>query len=131
MNDFVPPANVGVAPTCFPLESTIVMLWDSWEELVKSTVAFPALAVRVLLVNLSCPLGSAESLIVLPPPPPPDDELDEEEDDVEAGALDDEVLLLLLEPPHAASPSVTATATRDRAEILGTCVPLVRDPDPA
>jgi hypothetical protein len=107
------------------------MLWASWEELVKSTVALPALAVRVLLVNLSCPLGSAESLIVLPPPPPPDDELDEEEDDVEAGALDDEVLLLLLEPPHAASPSVTATATRDRAEILGTCVPLVRDPDPA
>ena len=69
-------------------------------------------------------------MIVLPPPLLPDAELDVEDDDG-AGALDDEVLLLLLEPPHAASPSVSATATRDRAEILGTCVPLVRDPDPA
>ena len=129
MKDFVPPANVGVAPTCFPLESSIVMLWGSWEELVKSTVALPALAVRVLLVNLSCPLGSAESVILLPPPLP-DAELDDEDDD-EAGALDDEVLLLPLEPPHAATPTVRATAARDRAEILGTCIPLVRGPDPA
>jgi hypothetical protein len=68
-------------------------------------------------------------LIVLPPPLLPEAELDVEDEDG-AGALDDEVLLLL-EPPHAASPTVSATATRDRAEILGTCVPLVRDPDPA
>jgi hypothetical protein len=107
------------------------MLWGTEDELVKSIVALPALAVRVLLVNLSCPLGSAESLIVLPPPPPPDDELDDEEDDDDAGAADDEVVLLLLEPPHAATPSATATATRDRPKILGTCVPLVRSRDPA
>ena len=53
MNDFVPPANVGVAQTCLPLESSIVMLWASEDELVKSTVALPAVAVRSLLVNLS------------------------------------------------------------------------------
>jgi len=53
VNDFVPPVNVGVAPTCFPLESTIVMLWATEDELVKSIVALPAEAVRVLLVNLS------------------------------------------------------------------------------
>jgi len=103
-------------------------LWGSEDELVKSTVALPALAVRVLLVNLSCPLGSADSLIAPLPPLLPDAELDEEDDD-DAGA--DEVVLLLLEPPHAASPRVRATAPRDRAEILGTSVPLVRDPDPA
>jgi hypothetical protein len=67
-------------------------------------------------------------LIVLPPPLLPDAELDVEDDDG-AGALDE--VLLLLEPPHAASPTVRATATRGRAEILDTCVPLVRDPDPA
>jgi hypothetical protein len=104
------------------------MLWGSEDELVKSTVALPALPVRVLLVNLSCPLGSAESLIVPLAPPLPDAELDVEDD--EAGAAADDVLLLL-EPPHAANPSVRATAPRDRAEILGTCVPLVRDPGPA
>lgn len=71
-------------------------------------------------------MGSAESLIVLLPPPLPDAELDVEDDDG-AGAAGDEVLLLL-EPPHAANPSVRAMAPRDRAEILGTCVPLVRDP---
>jgi hypothetical protein len=106
------------------------MLWGSEDELVKSTVALPALAVRVLLVNLSCPLGSAESLIAPRPPQLADVELDEEDDD-DAGAAADEVVLLLLEPPHAASPRVRATAPRDRAEILGTSVPLVRDPDPA
>jgi hypothetical protein len=105
------------------------MLWGSEDELVKSTVALPALPVRVLLVNLSCPLGSAESLIVPLAPPLPDAELDVEDDD-DAGAAADDVLLLL-EPPHAANPSVRATAPRDRAEILGTCVPLVRDPGPA
>jgi len=130
VNDFVPPANVGVAPTCLPLESTIVMLWGSEDELVKSTVALPALAVRVLLVNLSCPLGSADSLIAPLPPLLQDAELDEEDYD-DAGAAADEVVLLLLEPPHAASPRVRATTPRDRAEILGTSVPLVRDPDSA
>jgi hypothetical protein len=83
------------------------------------------LAVRALLVNFSCPLGSAESLIVLPEPPLPDDEEDDE------GALVVVVVLLPpLDPPHAAIPSVSVTATRHRAEILGTCVPLVRSPDP-
>jgi hypothetical protein len=82
------------------------------------------------LVNLSCPLGSADSLIAPLPPLLPDAELDEEDDD-DAGAAAEEVVLLLLEPPHAANPRVRATAPRDRAEILGTCVPLIRDPDPA
>ena len=72
-------------------------------------------------------MGSAESLIVLLPPLLPDAELDVEDVDG-AGAAADEVVLLLLEPPHAANPSVRAMAPRDRAEILGTCVPLVRDP---
>jgi hypothetical protein len=87
----------------------------------------PAFAVRSFLVNLSWPLGSADSVIVLPPPLPLPAELDDE-DEVDAGALGDDVLLLPLEPPHAATPTVRATAARDRAEILGTCVPLVRDP---
>ena len=62
-----------------------------------------------------------------PPPPPLDAELDDDEE-VDAGALDDVLLLLPLEPPHAATPTVRATAAQDRTEILGTCVPLVRDP---
>jgi hypothetical protein len=64
---------------------------------------------------------------VLLPPLLPDAELDVEDDDG-AGAAVEEVVLLLLEPPHAANPSVRAMAPRERAEILGTCVPLVRYP---
>jgi hypothetical protein len=127
----LPPVKVGVAPTWDPLGPWMVMLWGSEDAFVNLIVSLPALAVSELLVNFSCPVGSAAWVIVLPPPPPvlgADEEVDDEEEEEEdAGALDDDVLLLLLELPHAASPSASAAVTRERAENLGTGVPLVWD----
>src|SRR2546421_710132 len=76
-----------------------------------SSVTVPALAVAVFLSNLSWPLGSAESLTVLPAPPPA-----EAVDGVlvvagAAGVLGD-VLLLFLLPPQ---PATASAATRTRA----------------
>jgi hypothetical protein len=111
-----PPLNVGVAPTTAPALLAIVKLCGSEEAFVNLTVTLPAFAVSDELVNLSEPLGSAESEIVLAPPPPAD--VDEEAADVDvAGLLDVELdaaddaapLLLLLDPPQAAIPRASAT----------------------
>jgi hypothetical protein len=66
--------------------------------------------------------------MIVPPPPPLLDAEPEDDEEVDAGAAEDEVVLLPLEPPHAATPTVRATAASNRAEILGTCVPLVGEP---
>ncbi|MFZ0973995.1 MAG: hypothetical protein WAN22_17320 [Solirubrobacteraceae bacterium] len=104
-------------------------LWASGELLVKLIVTVPAFAVSVLLVNLSAPLGSAESVSVLLAPVAALDVLA----DVEvvpvaaavlvalvAAAVLDVVLLLLLEPPHALRPSISATTAKVSRSVLGT-----------
>src|SRR5437763_4742665 len=95
----------------------MVRLWGSEELFVKSMLTEPAFALRVALVNFSCPPGSAASVIV-PPPPPAEAELAGAEELVEvaleeAGALElAALLLLLLEPPQAASAKAVMEAIR-------------------
>ena len=120
----VPPLNVGVAPTVFPLVPCwIVMLWATDDMLAKWIVTLPALADSESFVNLSCPVGLAASLSVLEPPPPPlalaPPELVDDVELVDEAGADDEVLLLLLELPQAATPTARAATLRARAEILG------------
>jgi hypothetical protein len=115
---FVPPWNVGVAPTTGPLVPCwIVMLCISGDMFEKTIVTLPALALSELFVNLSCPLGSAASVNA----PPAGAGADEAEADVDAlDAVEDDagaelallalVLLLLLELPQAAIPRTSATA---------------------
>src|SRR5438270_3691531 len=97
----------------------MVRLWGSEELFVKSMLTEPALALRVALVNFSCPPGSAASVIVPPAPPPAEAELDGAAELVEAleeaGALELVallLLLLLLEPPQAASAKAVMEAIR-------------------
>jgi hypothetical protein len=59
---FVPPWNVGVAPTTGPLlPCSIVTLCIRGAIFVKSIVTFPAFAISELFVNFNCPPGSAAS----------------------------------------------------------------------
>lgn len=109
---FVPPWNVGVAPTTGPLlPCSIVTLCIRGAIFVKSIVTFPVLALSELFVNFNWPPGSAAS---------------ESEPLLAAGAGADPVvvdaagvlgedgalllllLLLLLELPQAARLSATA-----------------------
>jgi 3-phenylpropionate/trans-cinnamate dioxygenase ferredoxin reductase component len=119
----LPPWKVGVAPTSGPLVPCwSVRLWATDEEFVKSIVTFPALAVSVLLVNFSAPLGSAPSEIVVAvlgvgAAVDVDVEL---EVVLGAAALLLELLLLeLLELPQAATATAITTATTKPA-ILAT-----------
>ena len=113
---FVPPWNVGVAPTTGPLVPCwIVMLCINGDMFVKMIVTFPAFAVSELFVNFNAPLGSAASdsdpLAAGTDPVVADDEaLDAGDDEAEAELAVLLLLLLLLELPHAATPSASATA---------------------
>src|SRR4051812_12619120 len=97
--------KVGVEPSDLPLLSWIVRLCASGEELEKSNVVLPDFALRLLVSNLNCPLGSAESFSVwLPPPPPPPPPAEAPPADV----LELELELLL--DPHAARASAAVNA---------------------
>jgi hypothetical protein len=119
---FVPPLNVGVAPSTVPLEDASVKLWARGEELVKSIVTLPAFALSELVVNMSIPLGFAAIEIVLP------------REDTGAGAGVDETgagvllaggLLVLLEVvlvlellPHPATASAARAAAARRTLVI-------------
>jgi len=60
VTDLVPPVKTGVAATFWPLGVSIVKSCASGASLVKANVSEPALAVRLVVLNLSCPVGSVE-----------------------------------------------------------------------
>ena len=116
---FVPPVNVGVAPTTAPLVPCwTVRLCASGELLVKLIVTVPAFAVSVLLVNFNAPDGSAATEIELLAALDVAGALDAV--DVLLAALAAALLLLPLEPPHALRPSATATTASVSLDVLGT-----------
>jgi hypothetical protein len=106
---FVPPWNVGVAPTVGPLvPCSIVRLCAIGEAFANLNVTLPDFAVSEVLVNFNAPPGSAatDSAAALAGGAA----AGVEEDGVEAAAVvDEDVELVLLEPPHAATPSTSAT----------------------
>ena len=131
---FVPPMNVGVAPSTVPLEDASVKLCASGDEFVKSIVTLPAFACSELVVNISIPLGFAAIETVLLP-----------EDAGAAAGVEDagaavlvagalvvglllEVVLELLPHPATAS-TATAVAARRTLVICATpCSGLVISP---
>ncbi len=120
---FVPPENVGVAPTTDPLLEAIVTLCISGDMFVKAIVTLPDDAVSDVVLYLSAPLGSAESFNA-PPVTAEDTELaalltaevaeeltDEAPDEAAElteeladEAADEMALLALEDPPQPASP---------------------------
>jgi hypothetical protein len=118
----LPPWKVGVAPTTGPLVPCwIVMLCISGDMLVKTIVTLPAFALSELFVYFNAPLGSAElvrTLLACAAPAGAEadvDVLEATEDDAELALL---AVVLELELPHAATPSISATALRAIAEYL-------------
>lgn len=135
MRVLIPPWNVGVAPMTEPLLEATVTLCATGEALVKAIVTLPDDAESDVVLYLSAPLGSAES--VTAPPTAEDTELaalltaeltdelpDESADEAtdEADELTDEAadeaaeaieLLALDDPPQPAS----AVSPRRRAGI--------------
>lgn len=110
MSVLEPPVKVGVAPTTEPLEPATVRLCPSGALLAKLIVTVPALALSVVLENLSWPDGSA---LTASGPLPPVAALAVEV----AGALelllaDGVELELELEPPQAPRPMATAAVAK-------------------
>ena len=65
---FEPPENVGVAPTLWPEDDSIVTLWPSEEELVKSIDTLPAFALSDFVLYSSWPSEFAARLTLSEPP---------------------------------------------------------------